>query len=1062
MKSLPALVLAALFALAGVGPETAAAQQIDMQKLQAMQPRNIGPAGMSGRVTAIDAIVKNPDIIYVGAASGGIWKSTSGGTDWEPIFDDVPVHSIGDITIHQKNPDIIWVGTGEGNPRNSLNLGAGIYRTMDGGKTWELMGLEETRSIHRVIVHPDNPDIVWAGAMGDPWAENEHRGVYKTTDGGETWEKVLYVNERTGVGDMVADPSNPNKILVNMWESHRDAWFYESGGPGSGLHMTIDGGETWTELNHEENGIPEKPMGRMGLAFAPSNPEIVYALIESENNAFYRSEDGGYTWEMTTDENIGGRPFYYADIRVDPKDENRIYNMFSRVSRSIDGGQSFQQIIPYSGVHPDHHAWWIHPEDPSLIYEGNDGGFNISRDRAETWEFVDNIPVAQPYHVTVDMDIPYNVYGGMQDNGTWVGPSAVWRNGGIRNYYWDEILFGDGFDVAIDHTNPRYVYGMSQRGNVRRIDTETGHTANVQPVHPDNARLRFNWNAAIAVSPHVEGTIYFGSQFLHRSSDRGETWEVISPDLTTDDPDKQNQHASGGLTTDATGAENFTTVTAIDESPVTQGVIWVGTDDGNVQVTRNGGESWTNVAGNLPDHPEGSWVHQVHASDHRAGEAFAVINDYRRGNWEPMVYHTDDYGESWENLVADKGLWGYSLSFVQDPVEPNLMFTGTEFGLYVSIDGGETWTQWTNGYPTASTYDMVIHPRDHDLVIAAYGRAFWVLDDIRPLRAMAAEGADVIDQPLTVYPAPTAFNAEWRQAKGTRFDADGGYRGDNISDEPQISYSVNMEELETVRKEQGHEEIHIKVEVLNAQGQVVRTFYEEPENDGLNRMGWEMEEDGVRPSNAEPLEEGEAMPGGVELLPGNYTLRFSYGDYSDETGVELRYDPRMEFNMADLRARRDMLKQMEQLEAVFDAAMNRIEDAEESLEDILTTLETDRSGSDAIAGLIERTETMQDSLGSISDIFDTGWGGGGQGAPNDTTRTVDDELFEAESYISSNYAAPGETERMLLEQGRTYFEDALVELNAFFSGPWAEYRRAVEAAELDFFEENYPPIRLNR
>ncbi|KAA3621884.1 MAG: hypothetical protein DWQ02_26970, partial [Bacteroidetes bacterium] len=428
--------------------------QLDISGLEAMKARAIGPAGMSGRVTAIDVVIDEPDIIYVGTASGGLWKSASGGVEWEPIFDNEAVASIGAVAIQQNNPDVIWAGTGEGNPRNSVSGGYGIYKSLDGGKTWTLMGLEKTRNIHRIIVDRDNPNIVFVGAIGSSWGEHPERGVFKTTDGGKSWEKVLFVDEKTGCADLVVDPSNPNKLIAAMWEHRRKPWTFTSGGPGSGLYVTLDGGQTWQERTHED-GLPKGDLGRIGLAIAPSDPDIVYALIESKKNALYKSEDGGVKWTKVNDKReIGNRPFYYSDIFVDPSNENRIYSVFTYVNVSEDGGRSFEQLMPAynttKGVHPDHHAWWIHPNDPDFMIDGNDGGLNITRDRGKTWRFVENLPVAQFYHINVDMEYPYNVYGGMQDNGSWAGPAYVLKDQGIRNAYWQELMFGDGFDVVPD------------------------------------------------------------------------------------------------------------------------------------------------------------------------------------------------------------------------------------------------------------------------------------------------------------------------------------------------------------------------------------------------------------------------------------------------------------------------------------------------------------------------------------------------------------------------------------------------------------------------------------
>ncbi|MBT6004693.1 MAG: hypothetical protein HOG79_03165, partial [Prolixibacteraceae bacterium] len=458
-----ALILAVILIAGG----SVFAQKLDISQLENMKARSIGPAGMSGRIVAVDAVISNPDIIYVGAASGGVWKSVDGGVIWKPIFDDEKLINIGALKICQTNPDIIWVGTGEGNPRNSINIGGGIYKSMDAGKTWKMMGLEATKNIHRILLDPRDENTLYVGAIGNPYGEHPERGVFKTTNGGETWDKILYVDEKTGVGEMVMDPKNPNKLFVNMWEHRRWPWFFNSGGKSSGLHVTLDGGKNWKKLNSEDNGLPEGDLGRMGLAIAPSNPAIVYALIESKKNALYKSTDGGNKFsKLNEGREIGNRPFYYYEIYVDPVDSKRLYSLHSGISMSDDGGKSFTSIE--GGTHSDHHALWINPNDPTHIIEGNDGGMNISMDHGKTWRFIQNIPVGQFYHVRVDNDTPYNVYGGLQDNGSWRGPGYVWKSGGIINELWQEVMFGDGFDVMPDPDDSRFGYAMSQQGNVGR------------------------------------------------------------------------------------------------------------------------------------------------------------------------------------------------------------------------------------------------------------------------------------------------------------------------------------------------------------------------------------------------------------------------------------------------------------------------------------------------------------------------------------------------------------------------------------------------------------------
>ena len=655
------------------------AQDFSTTWLKEVAPRNIGPGGMSGRITSIDVVVSNPNIMYVGTASGGLWKSTSGGVTWNPIFNDQVTASVGSVAIQQSNPDVIWVGTGEGNPRNSLNGGYGIFKSINGGKTWKSMGLKNTRNIHRVIIDPSNPNTVYVAAIGSPWGEHPERGIYKTVNGGKSWKKILYVNPKTGAADLVMDPKNPNKLIAAMWEHKRDPWFFKSGGKGSGLYVSFDGGDNWSKKT-KEDGLPEGDLGRIGLAIATNKTNVIYALVEAKKNALYKSEDGGFKWKMVNNKSdIGNRPFYYSDIAVDPQNENRVFSVFTYVNVSQDGGKNFSQLMPAygveNGVHPDHHAWWIHPNDGSFMIDGNDGGLNITKDGGKTWRFIGNIPVAQFYHISVDNEYPYNVYGGMQDNGSWRGPAYVWKVQGIRNSYWQEIAFGDGFDVVPDLDNSRYGYAMSQQGYVSRYDWKTGNNYIVRPTHPEaETKLRFNWNAAIGQDPFDNSTVYFGSQFVHKSKDKGLTWSVISPDLTTNDPEKQKQSESGGLTLDATGAENYCTLLVIEPSSLEKNMLWVASDDGRVHFTQDGGDSWNEVTKNIKGLPKGSWITQIKASKSNKGEALLVANDYRRFNFKPYAYRTVNYGKTWKQIVDQSDTKSYALSIIEDPVNPNLMF----------------------------------------------------------------------------------------------------------------------------------------------------------------------------------------------------------------------------------------------------------------------------------------------------------------------------------------------------------------------------------------------------
>ncbi len=550
----------------------------------------------------------------------------------------------------------MWAGTGEGNPRNSVSLGEGIYKSLDGGKTWKCMGLKKTRNIHRIIIDPNNPDIVYAGAIGNPYAEHAERGVYKPMDGGENWKLILHTNDTSGVGDMVMDPVNPNKLLVAMYQHRRTPWSLKSGGEGSGLYITYDAGKTFKKLG-KEDGLPDSAYGRIGLTICKSDPNRIFALIEAKKNGLYKSDDGGMKWELVNSDPavVTTRAFYFQDIRVDPDNENRLYNINQTITVSEDAGKTFKTVIPYSGIHPDHHAFWINPINPNLIFDGNDGGLATSHDRGRTWQFDEKIPVGQFYHINVDNSLPYNVMGGLQDNGSWVGPAYVWVNSGLRNAYWNEVGGGDGFDVMPDPENADWVYSMSQGGELGRYNIATGEFWDIRPPDPSvKLRHRFNWNAAIAQDPFDKNTIYYGSQFLNKSTNKGASWEMISPDLTTNDSVKTDQSRNGGLSIDITGAENYCTILAIEPSPKQNGVIWVGTDDGNVQLTKDGGKSWTSFRGKIPGMPVGCWIPQIRASHYNAGEVFVVCNDYRRGDFSPYIFRSTDFGKTWTRVVDEQ------------------------------------------------------------------------------------------------------------------------------------------------------------------------------------------------------------------------------------------------------------------------------------------------------------------------------------------------------------------------------------------------------------------------
>ena len=1046
-------------------------QQLTMEQLENLKPRNIGPGGMSGRVTSIDAVHDNPEVMYVGTASGGLWKSTSGGIKWAPIFDKQITASVGAVAIQQSNPSVVWVGTGEGNPRNSLNGGYGVFKTLDGGKTWMSMGLEKTRHIHKILIDPTDPNTVYVGAIGAPWGAHEERGVYKTTDGGKNWRRILFSNNTSGVADMVMDPNNPNKIIAALWDHKRDPWFFKSGGAGSGLYMTYDGGENWKKLSEKE-GLPKGELGRIGLAIAASKTDVIYALIESKKNALYKSTDGGSQWKMVNDkEDIGNRPFYYSDIFVDPQNENRVYSVFTYVNVSEDGGKSFTELMPAygvdNGVHPDHHAWWIHPKNGQFMMDGNDGGMNITRDGGASWRFVGNIPVAQFYHISTDNEYPYNVYGGMQDNGSWRGPAYVWKVQGIRNSYWQEIAFGDGFDVVPDKDNAQFGYAMSQQGFVSRYDWKTGNNYSVRPTAPDEKTdLRFNWNAGIGQDPFDNSTVYFGSQFVHKSTDKGLTWEVISTDLTTNDPEKQKQSESGGLTMDATGAENHCTILVIEPSPVEKDMLWVGTDDGRVHFTQDGGNTWNEVTKNIKGLPKGSWIPQIKASANNKGEALLIANDYRRFNYTPYAYRTKNYGKTWERIVDEKDVNSYTLAIIEDQKNPNLLFLGTDDGLYMSLNAGDSWEKWTAGFPTVSTKDLVIHPREEDLVIGTFGRAAWVLDDIRPLRAVAGNPEALVG-PFKLFAPPTAYLAAYQQPTGSRFGADALYQGENKKYGAMITYftkegaakkgakadlktdSEDQEDSDQDAEKLKSSKDSLFLRVFNGDALIRTIGFKKPEKPGFHRMYWNMDEKGAdRPSRSISTRNRER--GGKSVLPGTYKLVLTDGLLESMQDIRVAADPRLGASLASMEAvyntekvlegyvqsAADAVKQLVQSKQTAEKLSKELSDLDKKLHK--ENIKKAKDISKEIDGLIAMY------LGTIDKR---------QGITRNPEVTVMQRIGTASSYVGSRKTGMTVTEEKLMRFAKNELLMALEKQNAFFETTWSVFEAEMKKIDRNPFKE---------
>lgn len=908
---------------------------LDAGSISGLGARNIGSATMSGRISALAAHLEDGKVtLYVGAASGGVWKSRDGGTTFKPIFDKNPVQSIGAITIDPSDAKTIWVGTGESWTRNSVSVGDGIYKSTDGGDTWTHMGLRNSERITRILVHPKNRSVVYACAPGALWSDSDERGLYKSTDGGKSWALALKGgNSSTGCSSVTMDPKNPDVLLAGMWDFRRKGWTFRSGGDGptaasaSGLYRSVNGGTSWTALTASANkGLPPGPWGRIEVVFAPSDAKIVYALIESRKSALFRSNDGGATWEARDrSQMMVWRPFYFARLIVDPVNPNRVFKTNLQLIVSEDGGRSFSQTS--GGTHADSHDLWINPSNPKHIILGDDGGLWMSYDGGSRWFKGDNLPISQFYHVSVDNKDPYQVYGGLQDNSSWVGDSAY--PGGITNDRWENLYGGDGFWTLVDPTDPDAVYAEYQGGNIARIDRKTLTSRDIQPKPGYREKLRFNWNTPIHISPTQRNTLYIGAQFLFRSRDRGDSWQRISPDLTTNDPEKQKQEQSGGVTVDNSSAEMHTTIYSISESPRNPALLWIGTDDGNLQLTRNSGQSWTNVIGNVPGLPKASWVSWVEASRFNPAVAYAAFDRHTYGDMTPWVYRTGDYGQTWTRIAsADQGIRGYAHVIKEDTVNPNLLFLGTEFGLWISLDRGLRWAQFKGGdFPSVAVREVQVHPRDGDLVIATHGRGIWIIDDLTPLRTLSNE---TLIKPTVFLPSRRV--QQRMQGNGGWSNGDATFSGENPPDGVVISYYLRTRHIYG----------SIKLEVLDSSGKLIDTLAATKRR-GINRVEWSARVPPPRVPKAAQLAFGAAT--GPRVVPGTYTVRMTRGSDVVETKVTINLDRRAKFTNADRKAQFDGVMKAHALFGEMSKLVDNIDATREALADRAKGLpETDALG----------------------------------------------------------------------------------------------------------------------
>ncbi len=944
-----AVASVSLCAASASGADKTDWSRFDSGAISGLSMRNIGSATMSGRIAALAAVDEKDGktTLYVGAASGGVWKSTDGGTTFKPVFDREPVQSIGAIAIDPAHHDTIWVGTGESWTRNTVSVGDGIYRSTDGGDTWKNVGLPNSERIAKILVDPKDGNTVYACVPGKLWSDSADRGLYKTSDGGANWNLILKGgNLSTGCASISMDADNPGVIFAGMWDFRRKGWTFRSGGESptaksdSSLYRSADGGKSWTEITSAANkGFPQKPFGRIAVTVAPSNSNIVYAFVESTDSALFRSDDGGKTWDKRDKSQLMvWRPFYFASLIVDPNNPDRLFKPDLNLIQSLDGGKSFANVG--SGTHGDSHVVWIDPRDTQHVYVGDDGGLWQSFDGGNKWWKQNNLPVSQFYHVSVDGTDPYHVYGGLQDNACWVGDSAY--PGGIGNAQWENMCGGDGFFMFSDPSDADYIYAETQGGAIIRVNRHTHQARDIQPRAGYNEKLRWNWNTPLELSPNEKGTLYMGAQFLFRTRDHGQSWDRISPDLTTNDPQKQKQEESGGVTVDNSAAEANTTIYSISESPKQAGLIWVGTDDGNLQVTRDDGKNWNNVVGHIKGLPKGEWVSWVQAGNFDAGTAFAAFDRHTFGDMAPYIYQTTDYGNSWTALVTPKdtkGLLGYVHVIKQDIVNPRLLFAGTEFGLWISIDGGGHWAQFKGGdFPAVAVRDLAIQPRDDALVLATHGRGIWIVDDITPLRNLSAQALNEEAGFLPVQPAQQRISAFGGWSEG-----DASFTGPNPKDGARIAYYQKSRHLFG----------KLKIDILDSKGDVVDSI---PANvrRGINLVYWSMR---VKPPRVPPAAQiAFNSTQGARVPAGTYTVRMTKGDATYETKLDVGLDRRANYTLADSQAQ-------------F-AAAQRVSALFGRMSDLVYQLNAVRVQADANAAKLGEKDALRQQLAQLSDKAD--------------------------------------------------------------------------------------------